>query len=134
LIYEFARSREALGWTVLVGQAASYTNRTGYYSIVCLIRSYFGIETGDSQEEIHANIADKLLALDRELEDTIPALYWLLDLSTNDAHWESLDAAGRRERTVTSLKRFFLTASRAKSLLLVFEEEEDSNPRSPAGL
>jgi class 3 adenylate cyclase/tetratricopeptide (TPR) repeat protein len=122
LIYEFARSRETLGSIVLVGQAASYANRTGYYSIVCLLKSYFGIETCNSHEEIRANVAEKLLALDQGLEDTIPALHWLLDLSLDDDQWQSLDAAGRRERTVTSLKRLFLAASRLKPLLLVFED------------
>ena len=134
LIHEFSRSRETLGSIVLVGQAASYANCTGYYSILCLLKSHFGIETCDSQEEIRANVADKLLALDRGLKDTIPALYWLLDISVDDAQWQSLDAAGRRERTVTSLKRLFLAASRTRPLLLVFEDLHWIDPETQAFL
>lgn len=120
LAYEFARSRAAAGWTVLIGQAGSYDKQTGYYSIVGLIKSCFGIELNDSPAEIRAKLAEKVRAL--EVEDIVPALDWLLDLEPDDAKWQAFDAPGRREHAITSLKRFFLAASRAQPLLLIFED------------
>jgi tetratricopeptide (TPR) repeat protein len=122
LIYEFTRSRETVGWTALVGQAASYARQTAYYSIVGLIKSYLGIELSDGQGEIRAKVAEKVLALDRDLADAVLPLYWLLGLPIDDPQWQALDAAGRRERGQTSLKRLLLAASRAAPLLLVFED------------
>jgi class 3 adenylate cyclase/tetratricopeptide (TPR) repeat protein len=122
LIYEFALSRGTLGWPVLVGQAASYSSQTAYYPIVSLIKSYVGIELSDSKEEIRSKVAAKVITLGRDLENIIPALLWLLDVQSEDAGWEALDAAGRRERAAMSLKRLLLTASGKQPLLLVFED------------
>jgi tetratricopeptide (TPR) repeat protein len=122
LIYEFARSRGSLGRIVLVGHAASYATQTAYYPIVGLMKSYLGIELTDSQEEIRARVVDNVSALDRDLEDIVPALLWLLDVPVDDARWQNLDAAGRRERATTSLKRLFLAIGSVQPLLLVFED------------
>jgi predicted ATPase len=122
LIYEFARSRGSLGRTVLVGQAASYATQTAYHPIVGLMKSYLGVELTDGQEEIRAKVADKVSALDPDFDNIVPALLWLLDVPVNEAHWQDLDAAGRRERAMTSLKRLFLAIGSVQPLLLVFED------------
>jgi class 3 adenylate cyclase/tetratricopeptide (TPR) repeat protein len=122
LIYEFARSRGSLGRTVLVGQAASYATQTAYHPIVGLMKSYLGVELTDGQEEIRAKVADKVSALDPDFDNIVPALLWLLDVPVKEAHWQDLDAAGRRERAMTSLKRLFLAIGSVQPLLLVFED------------
>jgi len=122
LVYEFARSQGTLGWMTLDGQSASYARQTAYFSLVALLRAYFGIEVSDSMQEMRTKVTQRLVALNSDLEDTVPALLWLLDIQTEDSQWQELDAAVRRERTAASLQRLLVRESRARPLLLVFED------------
>ena len=122
LVYEFARSQGTLGWMTLDGQAASYARQTAYFSLVALLRAYFVIDINDNMQQMRTKVTERLLALDSDLEDTVPALLWLLDIQTEDLQWQELDAAVRRERTAASLQRLLVRESRARPLLLVFED------------
>ena len=64
----------------------------------------------------------KLLALDRALEPALPALLALLDVPVDDAAWQALDPAQRRQRTLDAVKRLLLRESQEQPLLVVFED------------
>ena len=64
----------------------------------------------------------KLLTLDRTLEPTLPALLALLEVPVDDAKWQALDPAQRRQRTLDAVKQLVLRESQAQPLLVVFED------------
>jgi predicted ATPase len=62
------------------------------------------------------------LTLDESLQETIPALLYLLDALPEDSPFLQLDPSQRRQRTLDGLKRVLLRESQVQPLLLVFED------------
>jgi predicted ATPase len=63
-----------------------------------------------------------VLTLDETLQETIPALLWLLDVLPDDSPFRTLEPPQRRQRTLEALKRVLLRESQVQPLLLVFED------------
>jgi class 3 adenylate cyclase/tetratricopeptide (TPR) repeat protein len=122
LVHEFAQAAQTLGWTRREGRVAPYALHTAYFAIVDLLKSYLSIDETDGIQNIRDKLESAVSGLNSNLQDAIPVLCWLLDIPTDDADWERLDAATRRDRTFASVKRLFLTESLARPLLLVFED------------
>ena len=66
-------------------------------------------------------LTGKLLTLDAALGPTLPAFLTLLDVPVEDRHWQDLDPAQRRQRTLEAIKGLLLRESQVQPLLLVFE-------------
>ena len=64
----------------------------------------------------------KLLALDRALEPSLPALLALLDVPVDDPRWQALDPPERRQRTIDAMKRLAPAESQVQPLLVVVED------------
>ncbi len=60
--------------------------------------------------------------MDRTLEPILPALLALLDVPVENAPWQALDPAERRQRTLDAVKRLLLRESQAQPVLVVFED------------
>jgi predicted ATPase len=60
--------------------------------------------------------------LDEGLQETVPALLWLLDALPADSPFLTLDPPQRRRRTLDALTRLLLRESQAQPLLLVCED------------
>jgi predicted ATPase len=56
------------------------------------------------------------------MQETIPALLWLLDVLPDDSPFRMLEPAQRRQRTLAAFKRVLLRESQVQPLLLVFED------------
>ena len=67
-------------------------------------------------------VTGQVLTLDEALQETIPALLWLLDALPDDSPFPTLEAPQRRQRGLEALKRVLLRESRVQPLLLVFED------------
>ena len=76
----------------------------------------------ETHREIREKVTGKLLTLDRTLEPTLPALLALLDVPVEDAHWQALDPAQRRQRTLDAVKHLLLRESQGQPVLVVFED------------
>jgi class 3 adenylate cyclase/tetratricopeptide (TPR) repeat protein len=122
LFYELTHSHRTHGWLVLESGAASYAKAASYLPVSDLLRAYFKIGDPDNQREIREKVTGKLLALDRALEPTLPAVLSLLDVPTDDLTWESLEPRERRQRTLDAVKRLLLHESRVQPLAVVFED------------
>ena len=64
----------------------------------------------------------QVLTLDEILQETIPALLWLLDALPDDSPFRNLDPPQRRQRLLDALKRLLLRDSQVQPLLLVCED------------
>src|SRR5437016_3438135 len=122
LVYEFTHSHRLQGWLTLESASVSYGKATSYLPVIDLLKGYFKIQDRDDLREIREKMTGKLLALDRALEPTLPALLALLDVPADDAAWQALDPGRRRQQTLEAVKRLLLREAREQPLLLIFED------------
>jgi predicted ATPase len=86
-----------------------------------LLKAYFQIDDRDDGRKMREKLTGKLLTLDAALGPTLPAFLTLLDVPVEDRHWQALDPAQRRQRTLEAIKQLLLRESQVQPLLLVFE-------------
>jgi class 3 adenylate cyclase len=122
LVYEFTHSHRTQDWFVLEAGSLSYGKATSYLPVIDLLKAYFKIYERESHRDIREKVTGKLLILDRALEPTLPALLALLDVPVEDASWQALDPAQRRQRTLNAVKNLLLRESQSQPLLVVFED------------
>ena len=122
LSYEFTRSHRTRGWLILEASSVSYGKATPYLPIIDVLKAYFKIDDRDDHRGIREKVAGKLITLDEALKPLLPALLALIDITIEDAQWQALDPAQRRQRTLDAVKRLLLRESQAQPLLLVIED------------
>ncbi len=122
LVWEFTRSHRTHGWLVLEASSVSYGKATPYLPVLDLLKPYFAIEDRDDARRTREKLTGKLLTLDESLKPSLPAFLALLEVPGEDAHWQRLDAAQRRQRTLEAVKHLVLRESHVQPLLLVFED------------
>ena len=122
LFFEFTHSHRSQAWLVLEASSLSYGKASPFLPVIGLLKDYFRIEPRDEARTIREKVSGKLLTLDESLVSSIPAFLDLLNAPTNDAQWERLDSAQRRQRTFDACKRLLLAESQVQPLLLVFED------------
>ncbi len=122
LFHELMQTVSRPQWLVLEGRSVSYGKATPYLPITDLLKGYFQLEARDGAREIHAKVQDGLRTLDPALEPDLPALLALLDVSADDARWQGLDPALRRQRTLDAVRALLLRESQRQPLLLVLED------------
>jgi class 3 adenylate cyclase/predicted ATPase len=134
LVHEFVRAPRERGWLVLEGSAVSVRGATPYQLFSDVLRTYLGVDAGAEAASVRERIAARVLALDADLEPTLPALLALLDVPLANESWDVLDPAQRRRRTLDALRRLFLRVSQGQPLLLVFEDVHWADSGTQAGL
>jgi len=122
LVYEFTHSHRTQDWLVLEAGSLSYGKATSYLPLIDLLKTYFKIHERESHRDIREKVTGKILTLDRALEPALSALLALLDLPVEDASWQALDPAQRRQRTLNAVKSLLLRESQNQPLLIVFED------------
>jgi class 3 adenylate cyclase/tetratricopeptide (TPR) repeat protein len=121
LVYEFTHSHHTRDWLQLESSSFSYGKATAYLPVRDLLKAYFQIDDRDDGRKIREKLTGKLLTLDAALGPTLPAFLTLLDVPVEDRHWQDLDPAQRRQRTLEAIKHLLLRESQVQPLLLVFE-------------
>src|SRR2546427_606403 len=122
LVYEFTHSHRTQDWLILEAGSVSYGKATSYLPVIDLLKAYFKVHDRQTHREIREKVTGKLLTLDRTLEPILPALLALLDVPVEDAHWQALDPAQRRRRTLDAVKHLLLRESQGQPILVVFED------------
>jgi hypothetical protein len=108
LMYEFVHSHRTQGWLVLESASVSYGKATPYFPVIDLLKRYTHVEDGDDARTIRAKMTGQILTLDESLQETIPALLFLLDALPEDSPFLKLDPPQRRQRTLDELKLIML--------------------------
>ncbi len=121
LFHEF-KLRAGAGALVLEAFSVSHGKASAYLPVVDLLKSYFRIADRDDERTRREKATGKVLALDRALEETLPHLFALLGISTNDAALEEIDRSLRRRRTRDAVKHLLLRESLNQPLMLIFED------------
>src|SRR2546422_4729585 len=121
LFYEFKLTSQS-GCLVLEAFSVSHGKASPYLPVIELLKTYFHIQSQDTERTRREKIIGKVLGLDRSLEDTLPYLFALLGSEEPTSSLHQMDAQIRRRRTFDALKRLFLRESLNQPLLLVFED------------
>jgi tetratricopeptide (TPR) repeat protein len=121
LFHEFTQAPCTQGWLLLESRSTSYGKATPYLPVLDLPKAYFQIEDGDDGRRVREKVTGRLLTLDPALGPSVPAFLALLEVPGEDAAWQALEPAQRRQRTLDALKRLLLRESQVQPLLLVFE-------------
>jgi class 3 adenylate cyclase len=122
LVYEVVHSHRIQGWRVLESASVSYGKATPYVPVLDLLKRYTHVEDRDETRTIRAKVTGQVLTLDEALQETVPALLWLLDALPEEHPFLNLDPPLRRRRTLEALKRVLVRESQVQPLLLVFED------------
>ena len=122
LVYECVHSHRTQDWRVLESASVSYGKATPYFPVMDLLKRYVHVEDADAPRTVRAKVTGQVLTLDETMQETIPALLWLLDVLPDDSPFRTLEPAQRRQRTLEALKRVLLRESQVQPLLLVFED------------
>jgi class 3 adenylate cyclase/tetratricopeptide (TPR) repeat protein len=122
LLWEFIHSHRTQDWLVLESSSVSYGKASAYLPVIDLCKSYFRIDPQDDRRGVREKVTGKLLTLDESFRTMVPAFLSLLEESTEDAAWETLDPGQRRRRTVDGLRRMLLRESQIRPLCVVFED------------
>ena len=93
LVYEFVHGPQTQGWQVLESASVSYGKATAYFPVMDLLKRYAHVEDGDEPRTVRAKITGQVLTLDETLQETIPALLWLLDVLPDDSPFRTLEPA-----------------------------------------
>src|ERR1700734_3375631 len=121
LFYEF----QAIGHSeaqVLETLAVPHGKASAYLPLIDLLKNYFGITAEDDVRKRREKIGGKILILDRALEDTLPYIFALLEVSDSGDAVAEMDAEVRRRRTLDAIKRLLLRESLKQPLILIFED------------
>jgi predicted ATPase/class 3 adenylate cyclase len=122
LLWEFTHSHRVEGCLVLEAASVSYGKATSYLPVIELLRGYFQIEGWDDKRKVREKVTGKLLALDRALEPSLPALLALLEVPIDDDDWARLEPPERRRRTLDGVRHLLLRESQVQPLVVVFED------------
>ena len=122
LVWEFTQSPRTRGWLVLESSSVSYGRATAYGPVRDLLKRFFKVEELDDAPLIREKVTAEVLALDRALEEAIPAILSLFEVLPGDSAFLKLDPRDRRQRTLDAIRQLLLRESRSQPLLLVFED------------
>ena len=122
LVYELARSKHVVGCLLLETGSVSYGRRSNYFPVAGLLRRYFGIEDRNTHDEIRDKVSRKLAGLDRALQGSVPVFLALLDIPTDDPHWQRLDPSQRRKLTFDAVKRLLRREGEVQPIVVIFED------------
>ncbi|MBV8361465.1 MAG: AAA family ATPase, partial [Deltaproteobacteria bacterium] len=121
LYYEFKAISQP-GYMVLEAYSVSYGKASTYLPVIDLLRNYFDIAAGDDERKRREKVTGRVVALDRNLEDTLPYLFSLLGIVEGDDPMGQMDGQLKKRRTLDALKRILLRESLNQPLIMMFED------------
>ncbi len=121
LFFEF-KAVTAAGWMVLETFSVSHGKASAYLPVIELLRGYFKIVPTDDERTRREKVTGRVVALDRNLEDTLPYLFALLGIIEDDDPLAQMDAQIKRRRTLEAIKRLLLRESLNQPLIVIFED------------
>jgi len=121
LFFEFKVTSQA-GWMLLETFSVSHGKASAYLPIIELLRNYFDISGADDERKRREKVTGRVLALDRNLEDTLPYLFALLSIVEGDDPLEAMDGQIKKRRTLEAIKRIVLRESLNQPLMVIFED------------
>jgi predicted ATPase/class 3 adenylate cyclase len=121
LFFEF-KAKNQSGWMVLETFSVSHGKASAYLPVIELLWNYFKINSNDDERARREKVTGRVLALERNLEDTLPYLFALLAIVEGDDPLAEMDGEVRKRRTLDAIKRILLRESLNQPLMVIFED------------
>jgi predicted ATPase/class 3 adenylate cyclase len=109
-------------WMALEAYSVSHGKASAYLPVLELLSEYFEISGDDDERKRRDRILGKVLGLDRNLEDALPYLYSLHNITDAADSLAQMDPQIRRRRTLEAIKRILLRESLNQPLIIIFED------------
>jgi class 3 adenylate cyclase/tetratricopeptide (TPR) repeat protein len=122
LLLELVNQLPESDFSYLEGRCLRYGESIIYMPILEILGSYFGIKENDPDAAINRRIREKICALNEHFAGNMAPLQELLTQNSGDDAYAALDPKQKREKTFECLREIFITESRRKPLILVFED------------
>jgi len=132
LLWEFLQLERTPDRLVLETGTLSYSKSTSYLPMLELLRNYFELDNRDDPQQVRARVEARIQRLEPSLAVTVPALLALLDVPVDDSGWRALTPPQRRERTHEAVRMLIASESRARTVILVFEDLHWADPETSA--
>ncbi|MFC3106699.1 adenylate/guanylate cyclase domain-containing protein [Undibacterium arcticum] len=121
LCHEF-KLRAPRDCLVLETFSVSHGKAYPYLPLIELLKSYCQITAQDDERRRREKLTGKVLTLDRALEDSLPYLFYLLEVADPGSALAQMDPQIRRQRTFEAIKRLLVRESLAQPLELIVED------------
>ncbi|MBW1800091.1 MAG: AAA family ATPase, partial [Deltaproteobacteria bacterium] len=110
------------GYRVLNGRCIEYGSSIPFLPILEMLKSYFGIDEGDREENDMAQMKEKLVAMGDTFLAGLPAYADLLSLPVQDRDWVELDPKLKREKTFEAMRDLIIRIGDELPLILVVDD------------
>jgi class 3 adenylate cyclase/tetratricopeptide (TPR) repeat protein len=119
---ELRRQLAAGEATYLEGRCLHFGGAMPYLPLLDVLRSYCGIQEGDSAFVRKKKISDTVLGLGENLEHIIAPIQDLLSLPVDDEAYQKLEPKQKRERTFEALRDLLIRESQERPLVVAIED------------
>ena len=122
LYHEFVQRCRSEGTEVFEAQGQAHGKSIPFMPILQMLRAFFGIEDGDSEQTAREKIAGRALLLDASFADDLPLLFDFLGVPDPDRPVPQMSPEARQRALSEVLCKLVGNPSRKKTLMLVFED------------
>ena len=122
LVAEFRERLAHREITYLEGACFSYTSSVPFLPVLAIVRQSCGIGESDSTEKTAESIRGRLGALGINVEESAPYLFHLFGLPEGQTLLATLTPEAIRARTIETLHRMILAASRQQPVVILIED------------
>jgi class 3 adenylate cyclase/tetratricopeptide (TPR) repeat protein len=134
LIWEMLRRERLSTWQVVETGCYSYTRTTTDHLVTSLLKAFFRIDAGDTQDRIRERVAAALEQLGAIPLPWRSAMLWLLEVVDDDPDWKRMTNVERRAISLVAIRGILFAATRCQPLLLVLEDLHWIDPASQIAL
>jgi len=122
LYHEFVERCRSEGTEVFQAQGQAHGRSIPFMPILQMLRAFFGIGDGDSEQAAREKIAGRALLLDAAFADDLPLLFDFLGVPDPDRPVPQMSPEARQRALADVLCKLVGNPSRKKTLVLVFED------------
>jgi class 3 adenylate cyclase len=122
LCFEFLERCRARGIPVYSGHGVPHGKLIPFLPVLEVLRDYFAIKEGDSDETVRDKIAGRSLRLDRELDDALPFLYEFLGVADPQHPAPQMEPEARQRKIFAFLRRLAHANSERGAGVLLLED------------
>ncbi len=132
LVFEFVAHCRAEGVAVYEAQSPSHGAMLPLFAIAELLRSYFGIATGETPDAARDKVAKRLLALSPGFKSSLAAVFDALSIADTTTRAAATRAGERAHPLRRFLRHWVQAASAQAPMLLLLDDLHWIDPESDA--